>query len=615
MRSLFMRWLTAAVVASVSATLAMPASAQTTNNSTAHLTLISQSAWTPLGGTFTMQLASDGVPAGTTLTLTVHDRLQSRTGFDQTVTGGNLGPTRNLVRVPFDTLPVNPQTGARVLFVGLQGPASAGGDQLSTGLSGGGVYPLEVALRDGNDQSVTSFVTHVVVADVNDTGALTVGRPLDVAWVWPLGAAPAYLPGGQPDPAVLSELEPTGRLGRQVALLGNAPDVPVTLAPTPETVDAWSNLTGKFPALAGGLNTLRGLAARDQVLASPFVPLDLPSIIRGGLTGVVHDEQSRGVGVLEQFFTTQLDPSTALPGPLDAVSLRLLQNASVRRIVVHADALTPVGEKYTPAHPYTIQAVPDDESTSMEVLAGDPGLERFLEGDAPPALRAAHLLAGLALVAGEQPSIPRGVALVNPNAWNAPDSFIAAVLSGLHDNPLVKPTTVAGLLNDVPAATRDDGSDGSLNGDKVMRELAPYNAPAPAVTLTRYNAAVDHQRAVTSLLGVTDARVARAGRALAASVTSAWDSPKGRQRARALLDGINQSVRDFLAEIQVPDQSTITITSSNAQIPMSFRNDTGQSVTVAPQVGERQIVVPRGRRTRHRARAPQHDGADRGRDA
>ncbi|HEX9506276.1 MAG TPA: DUF6049 family protein, partial [Acidimicrobiia bacterium] len=477
-----------------------------------------------------------------------------------------------------------------VLFVGLQGPADAGGDRLSTGLSGGGVYPLEVALRNGDDQSLASFVTHVVVAEVTENGGLTVGHPLDVAWVWPLGAAPAYLSGGQPDPVVFAELEPAGRLGRQVALLGNAPDVPVTLAPTPETVDAWNNLSGKFPALGSGLTTLRGLAGHDQVLAGPFVSLDLPSIVRGDLTGVVHDEQSRGVGVLEQFFATQLDPSTALPGPLDGVSLRQLQNASVRRIVVSSDALTPADEKYTPAHPYTIQAVPGDESTSMEVLATDPGLERFMEGDAPPALRAAHLLAGLALVAGEQPSIQRGVALANPSEWNAPDSFIAAVLNGLHDNPLVKPTTVAGLLGDVPAATHDDQPDGA----KVMRELAPYDPPAPAVSLTHYTAAVEHQRAVTALLGPTDARVVRAGRALAASVTSAWDSPKGRRQARALLDSVKQSERDFLAGIQVPDQSTITITSSKAQIPMSFRNDTGQSVTVHLKLESDKLLFPEG---------------------
>ncbi|HEX9505154.1 MAG TPA: hypothetical protein VGA62_04015, partial [Acidimicrobiia bacterium] len=414
-------WLAIATIAFLVVFSVAPASAQTTNGAGAHLTLISQSAWTPLGGTFTMQLASDGVPSGTTLTLTVHDRLQSRTGFDQTVSGGNLGPTRNLVRLPFDTLRINPQSGGRVLFVGLQGPADAGGDRLSTGLSGGGVYPLEVAVRNGNDQSLANFVTHVVVADVTENGGLTVGHPLDVAWVWPLGATPAYLPDGQPDPVVFTELEPAGRLGRQVALLGNAPDVPVTIAPTPETVDAWNNLSSKFPALGGGLTTLRGLAGHDQVLAGPFVSLDLPSIARGELTGVVHDEQSRGVGVLEQFFATQLDPSTALPGPLDGVSLRQLQNASVRRLVVHADALTPADEKYTPAHPYTVQAVPGDESTSMEVLAADSGLERFMQGDAPPALRAAHLLAGLALVAGEQPSITRGVALVNPSEWNAPD--------------------------------------------------------------------------------------------------------------------------------------------------------------------------------------------------
>jgi len=55
----------------------------------------------------------------------------------------------------------------------------------------------------------------------------------------------------------------------------------------------------------------------------------------------------------------------------------------------------------------------------VTVVATDPGLEHFLTGDDPPALRAAHLLAGLAVVAGEQPSLARGVAIANPGRWDA----------------------------------------------------------------------------------------------------------------------------------------------------------------------------------------------------
>ena len=48
---------------------------------------------------------------------------------------------------------------------------------------------------------------------------------------------------GTPNPDVVSELAPSGRLGRQAATIGADLDVPLTLAPSPETLDAWLFLT------------------------------------------------------------------------------------------------------------------------------------------------------------------------------------------------------------------------------------------------------------------------------------------------------------------------------------------------------------------------------------
>ena len=436
---------------------ATSASAQTTTPTTTptaapRLTLEGQSAWAPLDRAFALRLRAENVPAGSTLALTLHDRLQSRTAFDESVKGGNLGATRRLDRIPFDDLATD-ASGAKVVLL------------TTPGLSGGGVYPLEVDVRGPDDQPVAGFVTHEVVADVAPDGSLTVGRPLSVAWVWPLQAEPAYLPSGQPDPTVVAELQSDGRLGRQATALAGTPGLPVTLVPSPETLDAWQALTAKVPSLAAGVTALRAAAAHSQVLAGPFVPLDRPAIIASGLAGVLPDEQGRGVLSLEAFFGTQLDPSVALPGTLDNGSLQLLENANVRRLVVQDSQLVPVTEKYTPAHPYVLQAVPGDDATNATVAVGDSGLESFLTGDDPPALRAAHLLAGLALVAGEQPSIARGVTLVNPERWDPDPAFLAAMTTGLQGNPLIAPRTVTDLLTQVPVATDD-------TEDTVVRQLA-----------------------------------------------------------------------------------------------------------------------------------------------
>ena len=103
--------------------------------------------------------------------------------------GGNLGATRTIARVAFDDLPAD---------------ASGDGDKVvlltAPSVESGGVYPLEVDVRGPDDQPITGFVTHEVVADVGADGSLSVGRPLSVAWVWPLQAEPAYLPSGRPTP-------------------------------------------------------------------------------------------------------------------------------------------------------------------------------------------------------------------------------------------------------------------------------------------------------------------------------------------------------------------------------------------------------------------------------
>ncbi|MFN8027531.1 MAG: DUF6049 family protein [Acidimicrobiia bacterium] len=558
-------------------TAATGAGAQTTTTqaaTTPRLVLASQSAWAPAGSLFALRLRPENVPAGSTLALTLHDRLQSRTAFDQSVGGGNLGATRTIDRLALDDVPTD-ATGAKVVLV------------TTPGLSGGGVYPLEVDVRGPDDQPIAGFVTHEVVADVAADGTLAVGRPLSLAWVWPLQAEPAYLPKGDPDPTVVAELGADGRIGRQVATLAANPGLPVTIAPSPETLDAWQSLAAKNPSLAAGVTSLRAAASHSQVLAGPFVPLDRPSILQSGLAGVLPEEQSRGVRALEVFLGAQLDPSIALPGALDPASLQLLENTNVRRLVLREDQLTPAVEKYTPAHPFVVQSVAGDDATNATVAVGDSGLESFLTGDDAPALRAAHLLAGLAVVAGEQPNISRGITLVNPERWDPDPAFLAALTAGLQGNPLVAPGTVTDLLTQVPVATADDGA-------PVVRQLAPYKAPAAPLSLPQYEAAQSQLDSVRNLVGPADPRTLAGERALASSVTSMWQNPVGRVKAAALVGGIGTSVNAYLSQIEIPAQTSITLTSSKADIPITMKNNGTTDVTVHVALQSDRLLFPEG---------------------
>jgi hypothetical protein len=539
-----------------------------------------QSPWVAPGAGFLMRFDATNVPPGAEVALTVHDALGSRTAFDQSIDGTNLPTTRDRQTFPFDQLPVDAATGQRVLAY----PTSS---------LGTGVFPIEVDLRSASDDSLAHFVTHVVVAPVGADGTLTAGQPLNVAWVWPLQTEPGYV-ASSPNVTTIDDVSPAGRLGRQATELAANPDVPLTLAPSPETLDAWNTFGSTKPELFTGAAAIRAAFDRgDQVLAGPFVPLDLPSIQRADLTDVVNPELSRGIATLQAFFGPGYDanPSTALPGPLDPQSVSLLQSASVRQLVVDGDALSPVTEKYTPAHPYKMRTAAGDDASAVTVVATDPGLEQFLTGDQPPALRAAHLLAGLAVIAGEQPSIARGVAIANPTDWNADSTFVTAVLAGLRGNPMVKPTTVGGLLQAVPTATVDD----AVDGPPVYRQLQAYTPPATPVSAAQYANGAQHRQAVEDLVGATDPRTLGADRALASSVTSEWANADGRKQASALLDAIGLSVKTYLDKILVqPNGSTITITSSTAEIPISFNNTGDDDITVHLQLDSDHLLFPEG---------------------
>src|SRR5262249_19188800 len=143
-----------------------------------------------------------------------------------------------LLSAPVDELVVDPVTGWRVVTIGLQ-PPNAATDITRLNVRTPGVYPIEVDLRDDTGtRTVASFVPTLVVAQADGRPSIT--EPLNVVWVWPLVAAPSYLPSGAPDPDVASQFPAEGRLGRQAVALRSVPDVPVTLDLGPETLEAWS---------------------------------------------------------------------------------------------------------------------------------------------------------------------------------------------------------------------------------------------------------------------------------------------------------------------------------------------------------------------------------------
>ena len=348
-------------------------------------------------------LKTTGNTDGLQLTLTVHDRVVSRSVFDATLGDNPTFPqTLTLQPLSLDDYPAD-ANGVRVVPVDLT--------RLNIRRSGNGVYPIEVQLRDANATTIAGFVTDVVVADLSAAAP----KQLDVAWVWPLVAAPALALDGTPDAAVVSELTATGRLGRQAAVIAANTDVPLTLAPSPETLDAWLSLA---QVQSRARRRRRRTAARSATRsgARGLVRAARPSLARRRRTRR-HPRRRARPRPREARDVLQRCTSTRAPR-CPATSTRRPSTRSATRPAPGSSSTAP------PSSPTTVGSPPrarhcsgaraGSSTDAVTVLATDSGLENFLDGDAAPALRAAHLLSALAVIQGEQPSLARGGGVREP---------------------------------------------------------------------------------------------------------------------------------------------------------------------------------------------------------
>lgn len=556
----------------------------TTNDAPA-VVLTGQPAWVTVGGNLPLRLQVRGQAAGApglTVSVTAHDAVSSRSGFDAALEGRNLGSTLGHVELPLDPFPAGAD-GSRTLTFPLQaedGPR----DPTRLPLRRTGVYPVVVELREADGTRLAGFVTPVVAVAPGANGGPAIGQRLGVSWVVPMTARPAYQADGKPDPEVISQLRPDGRLGRRALAIASS-GVPLTLAPGPETLESWAQLAHDDPGLTASLDAMLDALGRSQVLAGPYVPLDVRSLVSGGLSAEVGPEIVQGTDKLGALLGTRVDPRTQIARPANEASLARLRDAGVDRVIVDGADLMPRDDQFTPAQPFVVRG---QQGTATTAVGSDAGLQRLLDGDDPPALRAQRFLAGLSVVALEQPNVARGVVVLSPEDWNASSALLESSLGGLtSDHPLLQPLTVDDLVGTVPPATSGNAP--------VVRDLAPSPVPPAPVTEREYLDAETQLDAFNALVPPPNPVAQTGNRSLLVSLSSAWSGPGGRARARAELTKIDADVKQFVGRLRVPAvNSTITLTAEKGEIPVTFLNETGQALRVRVRLESDKLLFPDG---------------------
>lgn len=543
--------------------------------------LVHQPPWVPPDGTAVLELRLRGPVEGLDVDVTVHRPVISRSAFTPAMEGERLGVAEGRLTVPATTL-VPDSDGDLLLAVGVQGPASPPDpNRILPGRTG--VYPVTIELRRPGGPALDRFVTPLVVVA---PGLV----PLTLAWVWRFDATPVRLPDGSARISARTALEPDGRLRRMADALAGAADVPLTVAATPETMEAWSEGVGGVRRDESGADLSAtgdptGLKAAvhqstRQVLDSPYVPVDLPRLLAADLDAEADRQFIRGREVLTQVLGGDAG-GTILAGALDAPALSRLRQYGVERVVVPPETLAPVPQRLTPGRPFALA----HRNRPFAAAVTDPGLAALLEGDAPPALRAARFLAALSLVAFEAPRERRGVVVATPAGWDPPASLLDALLGGLRDHPAVAPRTLDTFFAEVAPEALEGGA--PLIRIPAPPQPAPEDGPDPD--------AVDRIRRRLAAFSEVIGEDQSPGRAVDRNILlSQVANLPGRLSPGAYLNGAGQVISQVTGRVKAPGGQRVTLTARRASIPISLLNANDRPLRVRVRLDSDQLLFPDG---------------------
>jgi hypothetical protein len=564
-RKAFALWCSFLILVGV-AVSSTSASAQQTPASEPTITLVEQPATVGPGDEFVLRVRLEPAdPAGLDVRLVLHDDLNTRSGFEQTVAGAQLGGVVD--RAEVDLAGAAMHEGVAALRFGIGDTGLPAEQTLRP--DGTGVFPIEVELRrDG--AVLDSFVSWLVHIEAGG-GDGPIAEPLRVAWVWSVVAPPAFEADGvTPNADVLADMAGGGRLDEIANLLERADEVPLTLELSPETLQSWLALARERRQLRAGANALRVAAgdADNALLLAPYVPIDLPAYLHAGLGPHLSEQLVTGQETLQRLTGARVDSRTALVDPVDAAALARLREFLVDQTLVREEKLLPRDPEpsLTPARPFVLAS----DDASFTAASTNPLVTEWLEGSEPPALRAQRFLAGLSLIALEAPGRSRGIVVATPRNWS-PDRFaVTHVLRGLRDDPLLRPVTLDTYFEQVPLDTFGDPE------QPLVRTLAPTDPPTTyPISAFDYANAERSLDSFRSVVGHDDASVRAAERALLVSQSSLLTPARAAQQ----LAVVDRAAAAFLSQITTTQQR-VTLTARRAQIPLTFSNQTGQTVRV-----------------------------------
>ncbi|MDQ1436436.1 MAG: hypothetical protein QOK43_65 [Acidimicrobiaceae bacterium] len=553
-----------------------PVLAQAPPVPTGTLRLASQTSWVGPGQDLDIRVTAttSAAPSDVELAVSVYRQVGSRSEFLNTLKDRLRGAPLTATATPLGEF-IPDAGGALTIRVPIQDPAQAP-DKARTRLRDEGVYPVRVELREtGGGRTIDRFVTHLVFAGPPKEG----GVPLGFAWVVPFSASPAL----QSDGTRRVGPVPSSRLAVLAQALDAHPDVPVTLQPTPETVEALAASTKE--ADRNTVAVLARAAASRQIVGGPYVPVQAGAFAAAGGEAEFAAQLDRGGDVLARVLNVRPDPRTWVADErLDEAALDRLRSRQVDRIVLPEAALVPAGLPVTLANPFELQSRSLRRPTAA---ASDSDLESHFnppaDGPDDPVLRAHALLADMAVVYFDRPGKPRAVVTQSPRNWAPDRGFLDAVLAGLSGSPIVQGMTLDQVFSTVPVATTSRTA-------PLTRKLA--DNPAPAILpLASIHDTRSRLEAFGSMLDADNALDDELEEVLLTAESA--DLRTSRQRA-SYVTGVDKRIDAELKHLAVPASRTITLTARKGEIPVSIQWTGDYPVHLRVRVAGDRLTFPEG---------------------
>jgi hypothetical protein len=558
----------AVVVASMLTSVAAGATVPAQDSPAAHLTLVEQNLWILPEGRLEATVHLDQLaPAGSEIAVVIYQRLRSRSLFQDSLAGELGSPLATVSR------PVGELTRDARGDIVITAPISASNQPGRTRIRVDGVYPLRIELRTPDGDLIDGFTTHLVRNTPDAPGS----RPLAVATVVPLAAAPALAPDGStrlPD-------EDRAALATLVGALGRHPDVPLTIVPSAETLTALSATSStEDRELREELRTAIG--AR-QVVSGPYVDIDAAAMLHDGLAEEVTTQLRSGSDALAATLApARPDGRTWIADqPLDGLALAGLRDLGVDQLILREDLLAPTALPFTLTRPASLGV---EGVTVQSTTFVDDGLVAHFNEPGDEVLAAVHLLTDLSQLYFDSPSIERGTVVRPPAGWEPSAAFLDVFLDGLETSPLLDPVTIDEYFRTVPRAVDEDGH-------PVVRSLA---AESTATTTGGFGTSLVRTRqrltGFATMVDEDDALLDSARRRLLVASAVGLDA----DRRDAYLDAVDAEINQQTSFLRAPARQSVTLTSRDASVPLTIRSTSPSPLRVRVVLTSPKLDFPDG---------------------